>query len=99
MTPFHLLFCLCLTIPVIPAAVAQPFPSKPIKVIVGYPPGGAVDIIARAVGQKLSAGLGQAVIIENKPGAGTNIAVRVVIDSAPDGSKRGIGLVQSGQTG
>jgi tripartite-type tricarboxylate transporter receptor subunit TctC len=85
MTAFRLLLCLCLTIPVIPAAVAQPFPSKPIKVIVGYPPGGAVDIIARAIGQKLSAGLGQAVIVENKPGAGTNIAVRAVIDSAPDG--------------
>lgn len=61
------------------------WPNKPIKVIVGYSPGGAVDIIARAVAQQLQAALGQAVVIENKPGAGTNIAMRALIDAAPDG--------------
>lgn len=81
----RLLLSLCLGIFIIPGANAQSFPTKPIKVIVGYSPGGAVDIVARTVGQKLSAGLGQPVIIENKPGAGTNIAVRALIDSAPDG--------------
>jgi tripartite-type tricarboxylate transporter receptor subunit TctC len=61
------------------------WPAKPIKVIVGYSPGGAVDIIARAVSQQLQAALGQPVIVDNKPGAGTNIAMRALIDSAPDG--------------
>jgi len=67
------------------AAQAQIFPSRPIRVIVGYSPGGAVDIIARTVAQQLQASLGQPVIVENKPGAGTNIANRALIDSAPDG--------------
>lgn len=64
---------------------AQGFPSKPLRVFVGYSPGGAVDVVARAVGQPLSAALGQPVVIENKPGAGTNIAMRSLIDSLPDG--------------
>ncbi len=69
-----------------PAALrAQAFPAKPIRVIVGYSTGGAVDLIARAVGQQLSATLGQPVVVENKPGAGTNIANRALIDSPPDG--------------
>ena len=68
-----------------PAARAQAWPSRPIRLIVGYSPGGAVDIIARAVAQPLSAALGQPVVVENKPGAGTNIANRQLIDSAPDG--------------
>jgi tripartite-type tricarboxylate transporter receptor subunit TctC len=68
-------------------ALAQPagFPSKPVKLLVGFAPGGAVDIIARAIGQQIAPGLGQPVVIENKPGAGTNIALRALIDSAPDG--------------
>jgi tripartite-type tricarboxylate transporter receptor subunit TctC len=67
------------------AVHAQGYPSKPIRIIVGYSPGGAVDIIARALAQQLSAALGQPVIVENKPGAGTNIANRALIDSPPDG--------------
>ena len=66
-------------------ASAQSYPAKPIKVVVGYPAGGAVDIVARTVGQSMAGSLGQAVVVENKPGAGTNIAVRSVIDAAPDG--------------
>ena len=66
-------------------ASAQSFPEKAIKVVVGYPAGGAVDIVARTVGQSMAGSLGQAVVVENKPGAGTNIAVRSVIDAAPDG--------------
>ena len=69
----------------LPAANAQTYPSKPIRVIVGYAPGGAVDLVARAVGQELAKGLGQPVVVENKPGAATNIAVKALIDSAPDG--------------
>ncbi len=66
-------------------ALAQTYPAKPIKLVVGYPAGGAVDIVARTLGQVLSASMGQPVIIENKPGAGTNIAVKYVIDSPADG--------------
>ncbi len=66
-------------------ALAQTYPAKPIKLVVGYPAGGAVDIVARTMGQTLSASLGQPFVIENKPGAGTNIAVKYVIDSPADG--------------
>lgn len=68
-----------------PSGWAQSFPSRPVKLYVGFAPGGAVDIIARAVGQQLAGGLGQPVVVENKPGAGTNIALRALIDSVPDG--------------
>ncbi len=64
---------------------AQSYPTKPIRVIVGYSAGGAVDIIARAVSQPLAASLGQPVVVENKPGAGTNLAIRTLIDSPADG--------------
>ncbi|MEY4644952.1 MAG: hypothetical protein RLZZ596_1783 [Pseudomonadota bacterium] len=66
-------------------ALAQNFPARPVKVIVGYAPGGAVDTIARTVGQAMAASMGQAFVVENKPGAGTNIAVKLVVDAAPDG--------------
>jgi tripartite-type tricarboxylate transporter receptor subunit TctC len=66
-------------------AGAQAFPSKPVRLLVGFAPGGAVDIIARAIGQQIASGLGQPVVIENKPGAGTNIALRALIESPPDG--------------
>jgi tripartite-type tricarboxylate transporter receptor subunit TctC len=68
-----------------PSLRAQAWPNKPLRLIVGYSPGGAVDIIARALAQPLAAGLGQSVIVDNKPGGGTNIANRALIDSAPDG--------------
>jgi tripartite-type tricarboxylate transporter receptor subunit TctC len=66
-------------------AQSQPFPDKPVKVVVGYSAGGAVDAVARTVGHALSASMGQPFVVENKPGAGTNIAVKFVIDAAPDG--------------
>jgi tripartite-type tricarboxylate transporter receptor subunit TctC len=67
-------------------ARAQALPSRPIKVIVGFAPGGAVDLIARAVAQQLQGTLGQPVIVDNRPGAGTNIAMKALIDSPPDGT-------------
>jgi tripartite-type tricarboxylate transporter receptor subunit TctC len=82
------LAALALTLPTaawLRPAWAQAWPSRPVRVLVGYSAGGAVDVIARAVGQQLGQALGQAVVIENKPGAGTNIAMRALIDSAPDG--------------
>lgn len=62
-----------------------PFPSKPIRIIVGYTAGGGTDILARVVGQKLSTELGQPVIVENRPGAGTNIAATLVARAPADG--------------
>jgi len=67
------------------AVAADAYPSRPVKILVGYSAGGAVDAIARSVGQRMSAILGQPVVVENKPGAGTNIAVKAVISSPPDG--------------
>lgn len=66
-------------------ALAQNFPSKPLKVIVGFTAGGAVDLIARSVAQVMQASIGQSIVIENKPGAGTNIAMRALIDAPADG--------------
>ena len=64
---------------------AQAYPSKPVKIVVGYAAGGAVDIVARTVGQSMATSMGQAFVIDNKPGAGTNIAVKSVIDAPADG--------------
>lgn len=68
-----------------PVASAQTYPAKPVKILVGFAPGGAMDIVARTVGEKMSASLGQPVVVENKPGAASNIALRQLIDSPPDG--------------
>ena len=67
------------------AAGAQTWPARPIKLVVGFSPGGGVDINARLLAGKLSDLLGQQVIVENKPGAGTNIANEFVAKAAPDG--------------
>jgi tripartite-type tricarboxylate transporter receptor subunit TctC len=66
-------------------AFAQAYPAKPIRLVVGFTPGGGVDINARLLGPKLTEFLGQAVIVENRPGAGTNIANELVAKSPPDG--------------
>jgi tripartite-type tricarboxylate transporter receptor subunit TctC len=66
-------------------ALAADYPTRPVKWVVGYPPGGATDIIARLIGQRLSERLGQQFVIENKPGAGNNIATESVINAEPDG--------------
>lgn len=66
-------------------AHAQAYPSRPIKVIVGFTPGGAVDLVARTLTQAMTGSLGQPMVVENRPGAGTNIAMKALIESPPDG--------------
>ena len=66
-------------------AFAQGYPNRPVRVLVPFAAGGAVDVLARLIGQKLSEGLGQPVIIENRPGAGGNLASDVLAKSAADG--------------
>jgi tripartite-type tricarboxylate transporter receptor subunit TctC len=69
----------------VPALAQAEYPNRPIRIVVGFTPGGGNDIIARVFGQKLSESLGQSVIIENKPGAGAILATEYVARSAPDG--------------
>jgi tripartite-type tricarboxylate transporter receptor subunit TctC len=66
-------------------AQAQDYPARPVRLIVGFAPGGSTDILARLMGQWLSERLGQQFVIENRAGAGTNIATEAVINSPPDG--------------
>jgi tripartite-type tricarboxylate transporter receptor subunit TctC len=66
-------------------ASALDYPTRPVRFVVGYPPGGATDILARLVGQRLSERLGQQFVIENKAGAGNNIATEAVVNAEPDG--------------
>jgi tripartite-type tricarboxylate transporter receptor subunit TctC len=65
---------------------AQSYPSRPVRIVAGFAAGGAVDIVARLMGQWLSDRLGQQFIIENRPGAGGNIAVEAVVNAPPDGA-------------
>ncbi len=67
------------------AASAQPFPTKPVKLIVPFPPGGGTDILARPIAQKLSAKWGQPVIVDNRGGAGGNIGTKAAAEAEPDG--------------
>jgi tripartite-type tricarboxylate transporter receptor subunit TctC len=78
-------FVALLVLGVVTGAFAQAYPNKPIRLIVGFPPGGSTDITARLVGQKLSISLGQPVVIDNKPGAGSNIGAETAAKAAPDG--------------
>ena len=70
---------------VLRGAMAQTYPSRPAHIIVGFPPGGAADIVARVMAQWLSERLGQPFVIENRPGAGTNTATETVLKATPDG--------------
>jgi tripartite-type tricarboxylate transporter receptor subunit TctC len=78
--PF-VIFALCLPL----GGIAQDFPSKPIRLVVPVPPGGAADTLARIIGERLSAKWGQPVIVDNRVGAGGNIGAEAVFNAAPDG--------------
>lgn len=69
----------------IDAAVAQEFPSKTVRLVVPFPPGGAVDILGRAVGPPLSRALGQNVVVDNRPGGNTVIGAELVVRAPADG--------------
>jgi tripartite-type tricarboxylate transporter receptor subunit TctC len=66
-------------------AFAQNFPTKPVRMIMAYPPGGSSDILARPIANEMSKSLGQQVLIEYKPGAGSTIGADYIAKSAPDG--------------
>src|SRR3989440_2327119 len=66
-------------------ALAQPWPAKPVRIVVAYPPGGGIDVMARQIAERLTAAWGQPVVVENKPGANTIVAADAVAKSAPDG--------------
>ena len=80
----HALSCLAL-VTVLPAAAQVTFPAKPVRMIVPFAPGGPTDILARGIGQRLSERWGQPVVIDNRPGAGGNIAAELVARASPDG--------------
>ena len=73
------------------AALAQSYPTRPVRVIVPYPPGDAADILARLIGPKMSERLGQPMVVENRPGASGQIGMEVLKNAAPDGYTIGVG--------
>src|SRR5512134_3059357 len=66
-------------------ARAEAYPARPVRVFVGFPPGGGADVLARLIGQRLTERLGKPFIVENRPGAATNIATEAVVRSPADG--------------
>jgi len=84
-TVVFLIFTLAVFFAGIPDAGAQEYPTRPVRMIVPFPPGGGTDILARIVAQKLGERLGQQVIVDNRPGAGTNIGMELAARAVPDG--------------
>ena len=88
---FRLALCAIFSLVTSHAAIAQTYPSKPIRIVLGFPPGGATDILSRDFAAKLGEELKQQVIIENKPGAGGTIGADLVANAPPDGYTLTIG--------
>jgi len=92
----YLLLLSCTVFVTLPfSTTAQPYPNKSIRLVITFPPGGIADTLARVVGQGMSKQLGQTVVIDNKPGAGGNIAASTVAKSAPDGYTLLLGLIST----
>jgi len=92
----YLLLLSCTVFVILPfSTTAQPYPNKSIRLVITFPPGGIADTLARVVGQGMSKQLGQTVVIDNKPGAGGNIAASTVAKSAPDGYTLLLGLIST----
>jgi tripartite-type tricarboxylate transporter receptor subunit TctC len=85
----HFAAATTVALPALPAlprmARAEAYPSRPVRIVVGFPPGAATDIIARLVAEGLSQRLGQQFIVDNRPGAGSNIGAETAIKAPPDG--------------
>ena len=81
----QLTYATALLLAAAPAFAQSPYPAKPIRLIVPFPPGGAVDIMARILGEKITQRMGQQVIIDNRPGANGNIGMEIVAKAPPDG--------------
>jgi tripartite-type tricarboxylate transporter receptor subunit TctC len=77
--------CVVLTLIISGTAFAQGYPNRPIRLIVGYAAGGSVDIVCRILADKLSQRLGQQVVVDNRPGGGTQVASSMLVKSEPDG--------------
>src|SRR4051812_45646215 len=77
--------CACFLALACAAASAQNYPSRPVRVLVGFTPGGGTDIMARFLTPRLSEYLGQPFVVENRPGAATNVATEIVAKAPPDG--------------
>src|SRR5688500_7299569 len=82
---WRMLSAAALALLAVPALQAAEYPARPIRFVLGFAPGGASDTMARIVATRLSEGLGQPVVIDNRPGAGGNIAAEIVARSSPDG--------------
>ena len=78
-------FALAASVPAFAQGQAEPYPSRPVKLVVPFAPGGFTDVVARILSQRMSADLGQQFVVENKPGAGSSIGSDMVAKSAPDG--------------
>ena len=82
---YHLCLVTCALCLGYGGAFAQPYPSKPVRILVGFAPGGGTDIMARAVGAKMSESMKQQFVVENRPGANANIAAKVAAEAPADG--------------